>query len=48
MQQVLSNDHKELAAPGELNSIFEYLLGKNSVISLSGKAHQRIAILYDY
>jgi cytochrome P450 len=41
MQQVLSNDHKELAAPGELNGIFEYLLGKNSVISLSGKAHQR-------
>ncbi|MDB9522111.1 cytochrome P450 [Dolichospermum circinale CS-1225] len=41
MQQVLSNDQKELEAPGDLNSIFEYLLGKNSVISLSGKAHQR-------
>jgi cytochrome P450 len=41
MQQILSNDHKELEAPGDLNSIFEYLLGKNSVISLSGKAHQR-------
>ncbi|MTJ06841.1 cytochrome P450 [Anabaena sp. UHCC 0204] len=41
MQQVLSNDHKELEAPGDLNSIFEYLLGKNSVISLNGKAHQR-------
>jgi cytochrome P450 len=41
MQQILSNDHKELEAPGDLNSIFEYLLGKNSVISLSGKEHQR-------
>ena len=27
------NDKKELEAPGELNSIFEYLLGKNSVIT---------------
>ena len=41
IQQILSNDQKELEAPGELNSIFEYLLGKNSVISLSGKEHQR-------
>ncbi|MDB9438453.1 cytochrome P450 [Dolichospermum lemmermannii CS-548] len=41
MQQVLSNDQKDLEAPGELNSIFEYLLGKKSVISLSGKEHQR-------
>ncbi|MBA4450745.1 cytochrome P450, partial [Cylindrospermopsis raciborskii CS-506_D] len=41
IQQMLSNDQKELEAPGELNSIFEYLLGKNSVITLSGKAHQR-------
>ncbi|MFM5891317.1 MAG: cytochrome P450 [Dolichospermum sp.] len=41
MQMVLSNDQKELEAPGDLNSIFQYLLGKNSVISLSGKAHQR-------
>ncbi|WP_016950084.1 cytochrome P450 [Anabaena sp. PCC 7108] len=41
MQQVLSNDTKELEAPGELNSVFEYLLGKSSVISLSGAEHQR-------
>jgi cytochrome P450 family 110 len=41
IQQILSNDHKELEAPGDLNSIFEYLFGKNSVITLSGKAHQR-------
>ncbi|MFM8005110.1 MAG: cytochrome P450, partial [Dolichospermum sp.] len=41
MQMVVSNDQKELEAPGDLNSIFQYLLGKNSVISLSGKAHQR-------
>ncbi|MDB9311146.1 cytochrome P450 [Aphanizomenon sp. CS-733/32] len=41
IQQILTNDHKELEAPGDLNSIFEYLLGKNSVISLSGKEHQR-------
>ena len=41
MQKVLSNDQKELEAPGDINSIFQYLLGKNSVISLSGKEHQR-------
>jgi cytochrome P450 len=41
MQQVLSNDTKELEAPGELNNIFEYLLGKSSVILLSGAQHQR-------
>jgi cytochrome P450 len=41
MQQVLSNDTKELEAPGDLNQLFEGLLGKNSVISQSGKEHQR-------
>jgi cytochrome P450 len=41
MQEVLTNDTKELEAPGDLNDIFEYLLGKNSVISQSGKEHQR-------
>jgi cytochrome P450 len=41
VQQVLSNDTKELEAPGDLNQIVEYLLGKNSLISQSGKEHQR-------
>ncbi|MBD2770813.1 cytochrome P450 [Iningainema tapete] len=41
MQEILTGDTKELEAPGELNLIFESLLGKNSVITLSGLQHQR-------
>lgn len=41
IQQILTSDTKELEAPGDLNDIFEYLLGKNSVILLSGTQHQR-------
>ncbi|BAZ79208.1 cytochrome P450 [Sphaerospermopsis kisseleviana CS-549] len=41
MQEVLSKDTKELEAPGDLNQLFEGLLGKNSLISQSGKEHQR-------
>ncbi|WP_066424842.1 cytochrome P450 [Anabaena sp. 4-3] len=41
LQQVLSHDTKELEAPGDLNSLFEGLLGKRSLISLSGAEHQR-------
>ncbi|MDF5708586.1 MAG: cytochrome P450 [Nostoc sp. S4] len=40
-QQILTNDTKELAAPGDLNQIFESLLGKHSVITISGAEHQR-------
>ncbi|HIK07454.1 MAG TPA: cytochrome P450 [Trichormus sp. M33_DOE_039] len=41
LQQILSQDTKELEAPGDLNSLFEGLLGKRSVITLSGAEHQR-------
>jgi cytochrome P450 len=41
IQQILTNDTKELEAPGELNRTFEFLLGKNSVITISGAEHQR-------
>ena len=37
----MTNDTKELEAPGELNRTFEFLLGKNSVITISGAEHQR-------
>ncbi|MBD2360542.1 cytochrome P450 [Anabaena minutissima FACHB-250] len=40
-QQILSHDTKELEAPGDLNDLFEGLLGKRSVITLSGAEHQR-------
>ncbi|TAF09222.1 MAG: cytochrome P450 [Nostocales cyanobacterium] len=41
IQQILTSDTKELEAPGELNSLFEFLLGKKSVITISGAEHQR-------
>jgi cytochrome P450 len=41
IQQILTKDTKELDAPGELSSLLESLLGKNSVITLSGEEHQR-------
>ncbi|MEA5566770.1 cytochrome P450 [Anabaena sp. UHCC 0399] len=40
-QQILSHDTKELEAPGDLNDLFEGLLGKRSVITISGAEHQR-------
>ncbi len=40
-QQILTNDTKELEAPGDLNKVLEPLLGKHSVISISGAEHQR-------
>ncbi|MDM9583903.1 cytochrome P450 [Nostoc sp. GT001] len=40
-QQILTNDTKELEAPGDLNQLFEPLLGKHSVITISGAEHQR-------
>ncbi|WP_427161749.1 cytochrome P450 [Aliinostoc sp. HNIBRCY26] len=41
LEQILSHDTKELEAPGDLNDLFEGLLGKSSVITLSGTEHQR-------
>ncbi|MFM2064391.1 MAG: hypothetical protein RLZZ507_4062 [Cyanobacteriota bacterium] len=41
IQQILTSDTKELEAPGDLNSLFEFLLGKKSVITISGAEHQR-------
>jgi cytochrome P450 len=40
-QQILTNDTNELEAPGDLNNVFEFLLGKHSVITISGAEHQR-------
>ncbi|WP_375512059.1 cytochrome P450 [uncultured Nostoc sp.] len=40
-QQILTNDTKELEAPGDVNQLFEPLLGKHSVITISGAEHQR-------
>ncbi|QSJ20371.1 cytochrome P450 [Nostoc sp. UHCC 0702] len=41
LQQILTNDTKEFEAPGDTNRVFEYLLGKHSVITISGAEHQR-------
>jgi cytochrome P450 family 110 len=41
LQQILTSDTKEFAAPSDWNKQFETLLGKNSLIMLSGEAHKR-------
>jgi cytochrome P450 len=41
LQEILTKDTKEFEAPGELNEIMEPLLGKQSVIALSGDRHRR-------
>ncbi|MBF2066898.1 MAG: cytochrome P450 [Calothrix sp. C42_A2020_038] len=41
LQQILTSDTKEFAAPSDLNSMFEPMLGKNSVITVSGEIHKR-------
>lgn len=41
LQQILTNDTKGLEAPGDTNLVFESLLGKRSVITISGTEHQR-------
>ncbi len=41
LQTILTSDTKELSSPGELNGIFTYLLGTQSLITTSGKQHQR-------
>lgn len=40
IEQILSNS-KQFDAPGEFNRIFQPLLGKSSVITVSGARHQR-------
>ncbi|BAY31191.1 cytochrome P450 [Nostoc carneum NIES-2107] len=41
LQQILTSDTKEFAAPNDQNELFEPLFGKNSVISVSGEEHRR-------
>ncbi len=41
IQTILTNDTKDFSAPGELNKAFEPLFGKRSLITISGKEHQR-------
>lgn len=42
IQYILTHDtSKELSAPGELNRMFESLIGRQNVILLSGKQHQK-------
>lgn len=41
LQTLLTSDTKELSSPGELNEIFIPILGTQSLITASGKQHQR-------
>lgn len=41
LQEILTGDTKQFEAPGEANQIFEPLLGKQSLIALSGASHRR-------
>ncbi|GET35743.1 cytochrome P450 [Microseira wollei] len=41
LQEILTGDTKQFEAPGESNKIMEPLLGKQSVIGLSGDRHRR-------
>lgn len=42
LEELLTNDTKKFTAPGEVNiPLFEPLLGKNSVITVSGDRHKR-------
>ena len=41
LEQILTNDTKGLEAPGDTNLVFESLLGRGSVITISGAEHQR-------
>jgi cytochrome P450 len=42
LQQILTQDTRDdFSAPGDQNDLFKSLLGERSVISLSGKEHQR-------
>ncbi len=41
LQQILTSDNKEFSVPSYLNKPFEPLLGKRSVITMTGVEHQR-------
>ncbi|MDZ7961214.1 MAG: cytochrome P450 [Aulosira sp. DedQUE10] len=41
LQQILTSDTKEFTAPNDWNTVFEPMLGKNSVITVSGEVHRR-------
>jgi cytochrome P450 len=41
LQQMLTSDTKEFEAPSDWNTVFEPLLGKHSVITVSGEVHRR-------
>lgn len=41
LQQILTSDTKDFEAPSDWNTVFEPMLGKNSVINVSGEVHQR-------
>ncbi|MDZ8056395.1 MAG: cytochrome P450 [Aulosira sp. ZfuVER01] len=41
LQQILTSDTKEFEAPNDWNTVFEPMLGKNSVITVSGEVHRR-------
>ncbi|MBH8555092.1 cytochrome P450 [Nostocaceae cyanobacterium CENA357] len=41
LQQMLASDTKEFAAPSDRNTAFEPMLGKNSLITISGEVHRR-------
>jgi cytochrome P450 len=41
LQQILTNDNNQFSVPSYLNKPFEPLLGKHSVITITGDEHQR-------
>lgn len=41
LQQILTSDTKQFEAPSVWSKVFEPMLGKQSVITVSGKVHQR-------
>ena len=41
LQQILTKDTQEFEAPSDWNTVFEAMLGKNSVIIVSGEVHRR-------
>ncbi|WGV26256.1 cytochrome P450 [Halotia branconii] len=41
LQQILTSDTKEFTAPSDRNTAFEPMLGKNSLITISGEVHRR-------
>ncbi len=41
LQQILTSDTKEFTAPSDRNTAFEPMLGKNSLITISGEVHRQ-------